>query len=295
MMLRRLFLLLGLLSALQPGETAAAEVTWQEVAQSLFIVAGTPVPYERSSLPPHGPDPYSQTIEIDNPVFLKGGRGGATNVRIIAVVERDAPIVWRHQSVFFLKVITDIEETGDGSAVHFSVSWVHSHFSPPPRLYSAELAREVEFLVSQNERYQAIGAVYMPHPSAPLLLAIKQDLQEISSPPDFQTHRIAVQRLLDRGVEAVPFLISLIDDWRPFPYGSITYGRGDPMILDGPVSHIYPQTMVDAIDMLLSFITGINMASLATGGDDFLRREAIAGWQTYLGRLLADDLPKLEP
>jgi hypothetical protein len=278
------------IAATLPGFPAASaqEITWQDVAQSMFIVAGTPMPYERRTPSDHEGYTHARNVEIVDPVYLTNKPDEAETITLVALVENDSPIVWGRRTLFFVNWIAEVGQGGDGFIAYFPVYWDRlASSSPSPQPYGTGRAQEIERILAQFDHFRAIGAAYRPDPDDPLLLDIKRDLQDISDPPDFQTHRIAVQRLLDRGEEAAPYFVSLIDDWSPFKYESITYGYGDPLILDGPVSSIYPRLMVDAISELLGFITGVDVGDLAIGGSKLKRKMAIAGWQSYLGRRLS--------
>lgn len=289
----RLLFALGLLATLLPGTAAARDVTWQEVAQSFIIVAGTPVPYE-SKLLSQDDLQNRRLVQAKNPVFLKGGQ---SDIPVLLQVLPYDLVLWNQPTVFFLRKFS-VEEGAEGRELYGWTSW-YGHegmfgldYGPRPRLYTDELAAQIRELVAQNDHYREIGAAYKPDPDDPLLAEVQRDLHEIANtldpqggtePEEIVPHSLAIRRLLYRGEDIVPRLVSLLDSTEPFPAGYIIE---DPTHFQWTDTSPPPSAnnMAEAIDILLGswsgFIFGYGK-SLPT------HRSIVELWQTYLGYQLS--------
>jgi hypothetical protein len=299
MPVRHLFILLGFLAALLPGFASAQEVTWQEVAQSLFIVTGTPVPYD-SPLLTEDDLQNRRIVELKNPVYLKGEE---SNTPVLLMMVPYEPVLWNQPTIFFLRSFTMKEAAGERE-IYGDVTWYHYEgmwpldYGPRPRLYTDELAAEIKRLMAQNEHYWEIGAVYIPADNDPLLALIKQDLREIAKPIDFskgafaeeiEPHSLAIRRLLYRGEDIVPRLVSLLESNEPFPAGSIIVDPTHFFQTDvgpPPTAH----TMAEAIDVLLGYWSGFIFGHERSVQ---IPEFTLGLWQTYLGYQLAGIDPTL--
>lgn len=304
MPVRHLFILLGFLAAQLPATASAQEVTWpeltwQEVAQSMFIVAGTPVPYE-SPLLTEDDLQNRRAVQLKNPIFLKGK---AADFPLLLMMVPYEPVLWNQPTIFFLRSFT-VKETAGRRELYANVSW-YGHegmwnlgYGPRPRLYTDALVAEIKRLMVQNEHYRQIGAAYKPADDDLLLADIKDDLQEIAKPIDFskgayaekiEPHSLAIRRLLYRGEDIVPRLVSLLDSAEPFPAGSIIVDPTHFQWTDvGPPPSA--DTMAEAIDVLLGYWSGFIFGyEKSVQIPDF----TLGLWQTYLGYQLAGIDPTL--
>ncbi len=292
-MIRHLVFVLGLLATLLPGSAAARDVTWQEVAQSFIIFAGTPVPYE-SKLLSQDDLQNRRLVQVKSPVFLKGGQ---SDIPVLLQVLPYDLVLWNQPTVFFLRKFS-VEEGAEGRELYGWTSW-YGHegmfgldYGPRPRLYTDELAAQIRKLVAQNDHYREIGAAYKPDPDDPLLAEVQRDLHEIANsldpqggtePAEIAPHSLAIRRLLYRGEDIVPRLVSLLDTAAPFPAGYIIEDPTHFQWTDiGPPPSA--SNMAEAIDILLGswsgFIFGYGK-SLPT------HRSVVELWQTYLGYQLS--------
>ena len=294
-MIRCLLLALALATTLllPTGIASAQEVTWQDVAQSVFIIAGTPVPYE-SELLTEDDLQNRRVVQVKNPVYLKGGE---SDVPVLLMMVPYEPVLWNQPTIFFLRSFT-IEKAAGRREIYGNVSWYGYegmfplNYGPRPRPYSEELAERIESLIVQNEHYREIGAAYEPADDDPLLAEIKNDLREIAKPIDFskgiyaekiEPHSLAIRRLLYRGEDIVPRLVSLLDFAEPFPAGSIIVDPTHFQWTDiGPPPSA--NNMAEAIDILLGYWSGF---VFGYGKSIQIPEHTVELWQTYLGYQLA--------
>ncbi|WP_193367977.1 hypothetical protein [Pelagibius marinus] len=292
-MIRHLVFVLGLLATLLPGTAAARDVTWQDVAQSFLIVAGTPEPYE-SKLLSQDDLQNRRLLQVKNPVFLKGDQ---SDIPVLLQVLPYDLVLWNQPTVFFLRKFS-LEEGAEGRELYGLTSWYDSEgmfrldYGPRPRPYTDGLAAQIRKLIAQNDHYREIGAAYKPDPDDPLLAEVQRDLHEIANSLDLQggtepaeiaPHSLAIRRLLYRGEDIVPRLVSLLDTAAPFPAGYIIE---DPTHFQWMDAKPPPSAgnKAEAIDILLrswsGFIFGYRN-SFPT------HRSVVELWQTYLGYQLS--------
>jgi len=101
------------------------------------------------------------------------------------------------------------------------------------------------------------------------------------------TNRIMQQNsfnsLQSHGIDAVPYIILLLDDFRELPIKSISLRNNAPDAFEG-MRHYGPHLVVDALAAILNQITGEHYGFIYNGNDttDNERRQTIKGWRIYL-------------
>ncbi|MDF7774386.1 hypothetical protein P1X14_03935 [Sphingomonas sp. AOB5] len=92
--------------------------------------------------------------------------------------------------------------------------------------------------------------------------------------------RSIFEQLEALGSEAVPAIIAQMDDRRPLLTQEISLINHDPDAFEG-ITHYGPEQVVDALNAVLTHITGVSFGSISNGGSDRERDAAIAGWRVY--------------
>ncbi|WP_394727599.1 hypothetical protein [Altererythrobacter sp. GH1-8] len=85
--------------------------------------------------------------------------------------------------------------------------------------------------------------------------------------------------LIDLGADAVPAMVSQMEDHRPLRTPSISLENRSPAAFEA-TRHYQPNLVVDGLDAVLNKITGFG-GSIVNGGSDRTREAAVAGWQMY--------------
>ncbi len=85
---------------------------------------------------------------------------------------------------------------------------------------------------------------------------------------------------LPRFREAVPAMISLMDDRRPLQTHAISLLNRSKDAFEGK-RHYAPKQVVDGLAAVLNQITGRSFSSISSGGSDRQRAAAVAGWRVY--------------
>ncbi|MFA6114471.1 MAG: hypothetical protein WC729_10770 [Sphingomonas sp.] len=142
---------------------------------------------------------------------------------------------------------------------------------------------EVAAVTAEVARQNEILRVWRTTPSAPHERAVRDLLSRLG-----QVKGGAQQQLFDRlvalGPEAVPALVSQMDDRRPLAEKSISLVNHAADAFEG-TRHYGPELVVDALDAILNQITGASFGSIVNGGSDRERAATVAGWRVYAADL----------
>ncbi|QZD95844.1 hypothetical protein [Qipengyuania gelatinilytica] len=85
--------------------------------------------------------------------------------------------------------------------------------------------------------------------------------------------------LINLGADAVPAMVSQMDDHRPLLTRSISLENRSPDAFEA-TRHYGPNLVVDGLDAVLNHITGFG-GSIVNGGSERAREAAVAGWKVY--------------
>lgn len=83
------------------------------------------------------------------------------------------------------------------------------------------------------------------------------------------------------GVKAVPAIVSLLDDKRPYPYRQLPL-RNKSLDDFEAYRRYGPELMVDALAAILNQITGVSFGFIFNGASEIERQHEIDGWRIYV-------------
>ena len=146
----------------------------------------------------------------------------------------------------------------------------------------AETKREID---AQRRALEAFDRLVAPE-SLPHWSAVSNAVAELTIDADHQSR--SVDAILDLGIEAVPALISLMDDRRELPEKSVALRNHAPNSWE-PYRQYAPETVVDLADALADHSVKIGLISVMNGGTERERQGAVARWRTLLIRWLNEN------
>jgi hypothetical protein len=94
-----------------------------------------------------------------------------------------------------------------------------------------------------------------------------------------QREQNAFAQLENMGPEAVPYIVSYLDDSRPLPEKSLTLANHSPAF--EAQRHYTPQVVHDALAAILNQITGQSFESVYNGSTPEQRKLNTARWQLW--------------
>jgi hypothetical protein len=111
-------------------------------------------------------------------------------------------------------------------------------------------------------------------------------IEQIATLPRGNSSAAKQQALFDRliamGPDAVPAIVSQMDDRRPLAVQAISLINKSPDAFEG-MRHYGPELMVDALAAVLNQISGQHFGFIYNGASEQDRRATVAGWRRYVG------------
>ena len=105
---------------------------------------------------------------------------------------------------------------------------------------------------------------------------VRRDIEAlVRAKPEDKTAR--VQRLVSRGMDAVPAMIALLDDDRSVPEGSIEVRVRRSF---ESTAHYSPTTVFEVVDLVLGQLTDVRFGM--ADGNDIVRKRILDAWRIYL-------------
>jgi hypothetical protein len=142
--------------------------------------------------------------------------------------------------------------------------------------------KKIEEIVKENERFYRLSTHYSCAGELSNAFKIDQMLDRLDASEIDQQQ--SVQELLALGEAVVPTLICLMPrGFEKFNHRGLIIPNGSNAFEQNAMYS--PKLKVDAIDAILSSVTGIQFLPLANGATDEEREETIRGWMIYLQRL----------
>jgi len=97
----------------------------------------------------------------------------------------------------------------------------------------------------------------------------------VRAKPEDKTAR--VQRLVSRGMDAVPAMIALLDDDRSVPEGSIEVRVRRSF---ESTAHYSPTTVFEVVDLVLGQLTDVRFGM--ADGNDIVRKRILDAWRRVI-------------
>jgi hypothetical protein len=268
----------GSQSAPIPPTTCPADATLADLVagSDLVLVGRMDVPKQRLLEESTKPSPDYLEIPIQIGGVVKGANVENATVRFYP---RDAAYKPSNDSVLHLAgtpAILFLTRVDDGP-----VGLYFAGYSPdalkPATDQNLEAAREE---VSRQAKIINSWRVDTTLPRFGEVRALIARLGRVSG--DEQQH--VFDQLERLGEEAVPAIISQMDDRRPLQTQAISLVNHAKDAFEG-MRHYGPKQVVDGLDAVLNQITGESFGSITNGGSDRQRAATVAGWRVYAADL----------
>lgn len=273
---------LFLFSTSAPAEEMAAPELWKLVAQSHFIIVGTPtVPVAQIEESERSGEHNYIEISVRVKNCLKGDPCPETMVvryftrpAWYAPTPRTLVESSGNQSVLFL-IQVDTQTNSGLPEIYFA-----GHTPKAIQPSSEELIRQVGVeTLAQKQIIEQFGRNFRPE-DQPSHLQVRSAIEKTL---DRRTERKAFAQLEKWGEAAVPLMIMFMDDRRQLPLKEISLRNSGPGNFEA-FRHYGPEVVADAIDAILNQITEESFGTIQNGGSERERKAAIDGWRVYLHR-----------
>lgn len=243
----------------------------------LVLVGRMEVPKQRLLEEAQKPSPDYLDIPIQIDSVVKGEHAGKATVRFYP---RDAAYKLSNESVLSLAgvpVILFLTRVDAGPVGLYFAGYSPEALKPA----TDQTVGAVRGEVSRQAKILSSWRVDSTLPRFGEVRALIARLGRVSG--DEQQH--VFDQLESLGDEAVPAIISQLDDRRPLQTQAISLVNHFKNAFEG-MRHYGPKQVVDGLDAVLNQITGKSFGSIVNGGSDRQRTAVVAGWRVYAADLL---------
>ena len=158
----------------------------------------------------------------------------------------------------------------------------------PPQLYfagnSSGALRPADRLTvkavrQEVARQSGIADNWRPDPSHRYSREVSGLISQLGVVEGYRQQQV-FDSLVDLGSDAVPAIVSQMDDRRPLRTQAISLENRSPDAFEA-TRHYGPEQVVDGLDAVLQQITGASFGTIVNGGSERERAATIAGWRVY--------------
>ncbi|KQW86455.1 hypothetical protein [Brevundimonas sp. Root1279] len=263
--------------AVAPSAIAEDTPLWKLVAQSNVIVETV------LDVPETFPERAYVTLRLRDVRTLKADGGAQPSIR------------WYSEPQLYQPSIDQLRSASGSLSVVFAVrseGQLYFAGNTPAALRQADPS-VIAAVQAEVARQDGLLASWQTDRNTPHYAEVRAIIEEIVAlpPPSRDERRSGIpaqQRLFDRlialGPEAVPTIITLMDDDRPLGYPAISLVNTSPDAFEG-LRHYTPKVLTDALAAVLNQITGEHFGFIYNGASPDDRRRTVNAWRIYLDHL----------
>lgn len=268
----------GSQSAPIPRPTCPADAKLADLVagSDLVLVGRMDVPKQRILEEAKKPSPAYLDIPIQVSGVVKGANVGSATVRFYP---RDATFKPSNDAILRLAgkpvilFLTQIDERAVG--LYFA--------GPSPDALKPATDQAVEAAREEVSRQSRIINLWRVDNTLPRFEEVRALVDRLGRVSGDEQQRVFDQ-LESLGKEAVPAIISQMDDRRPLQTRAISLVNHAEDAFEG-LRHYGPMQVVDGLAAILNQISGASFGFIYNGGSDRERSAAVAGWRVYAADL----------